>query len=405
MIGFTPIEALAIAVRQPWLTTRVRVRQWGRLPFRRGPTLLVANHQHEDESEIVAGRAYAQGPWRRPVFTASSRRIYEPGFFAERMPWLAPFARELDAGPLFMAIGMLPLENELSSRPLASLARDVQRAHGDLGLDEVFRAEALAALGPGARRLSDLPRPEFFAAAQARTRLSLLREPYRREAVAALRAGVQADIARIADVVRAGATFFVTPEGFYSTDGRMRPLKGIVTHLVPLADVWLAAIAFDPFRGRRLSLLYRVVPWTKRGDLATSLAAARPVTTSALLATWLAAWRAERGDEPFARGAVADGVVRVRAELPKRLFVDPEFDVARERALDEALGLLAARGTLARDGERYRLGETRTDPRFPGVEDVVAYHATFLAETVAAARALDATPGATNAPGDPGTAR
>ncbi len=387
MIGFAPLEALAVAVRQPWLTTRVRVRQWGRLPLRRGPALLIANHQHEDESEIVVGRAYAQGPWGRPVFTASSRRMYEPGFFAERMPWLAPFARELNAGPLFAAIGMLPLENELSARPLASLAYDVRRAHGDLALAEVFRPEALARLGPGARRLSDLGRPAFFAAARAHTRVALLREPYRAEAVAGLRAGVEADVARIAAVVRSGATFFVTPEGFYSTDGRMRPLKGIVTRLTPLAEPYLAAIAFDPFRGRRLSLLYRIVRPADGRDLAASLAAARPVTTSALLASWLAA----RG-EPFTRETLIGGVLRARAALPRRLFVDPEFDAARERALDEALAILTARRTLLREGERYRLADVRTDARFPGADDVVAYQAAFLGETVAAARKLDEAP-------------
>ncbi len=110
--------------------------------------------------------------------------------------------------------------------------------------------------------------------------------------MAALRAGVDADIARIAGVVRRGAGFFVTPEGFYSTDGRMRPLKGIVEHLVPIASTWLAAIAFDPFRGRRLSLLYRIVQPADPQRLAASLAAARPVTTSALLARWMLAARA-----------------------------------------------------------------------------------------------------------------
>ncbi len=389
MMGFTPLEALAVVVRQPWLTTRVRVRQWGRLPFRRGPALLVANHQHEDESEIVVGRAYAQGPWRRPVFTASSRRLYEPGFFAVRRPGLAPLVRRLNAGPLFMALGMLPLENELSARPLASLAYDVRRAHGDLMLADVFRPEAIARV-PGARLLSELQRREFFAAGREATRIALLREPYRGEALAALRAGVEADIARISAVVASGATFFVTPEGFYSTDGRMRPLKGIVSRLVPLADVYLLAIAFDPFRGRRLSLLYRVVPPADRGDLAASLAAARPVTTSALLAAWLRARRAEHGGERFARDAPIAGVLRARARLPRRLFVDPEFDAARERVLGEALAALAARGVLSYDGERFGFGTVRTDERFAEVGDMIDFQATFLAETIAAARKLDA---------------
>lgn len=383
-MGSASFVALIVALRTPWLTTRIRVRQWGRLPFRRGPTLLVANHQHEDESEIVVERAFAQGPWRTPIYTASSRRMYEPGFFAGRMPWLAPIARRLDASALFLALGMLPLENELSSRPLGSLALDVQRNHGDLSLADVFRGDALVAIDPGARRLSDLQRPRFFDAAQRRTRLALLREPYRKEAMTALRASVEEDIARITGVVRQGATFYVTPEGFYSTDGRMRPLKGIMTRLLPIADVWLAAIAFDPWRGQRLSMLYRVVRPADPNDVATSLAAARPVTTSALLATWLMA----RDDVHFTGDEATTGVVAVRAAVPQRTFVDPEVAASPQRVVGDALERMVRRGTLLRDGERYRWGAVRTDPRFPQVVDMIAYQARFLLETIDAAGRL-----------------
>ena len=284
----TLLVALTCAIRQPLIALRVRVRQWGRLPRRRGPALLIANHQHEDESEIVVERTFLQGPWR-PAFTASSRRMYEPGFFATRMPWLAPLMRGVNAGPLFVALGMLPLENELAVRPLRSLAYAVHARHGDLPLDAVFRDEALA---PRARRAAlvrsaraGARSPRARRACGCRTcasRIAPSCSPRRAR-------GIAEDIARIAGVVRRGATFFVTPEGFYSTDGRMRPLKGIVERLAPLARVWFAAIAFDPFRGRRLSLLYRVVEPADPNELATSLAAARPVTTSALLAQWLLA--------------------------------------------------------------------------------------------------------------------
>ncbi len=376
------LVGLTSAIRQPLIATRIRVRQWGRLPLRRGPTVLIANHQHEDESEIIVERTYLQSRGR-PAFTASSRRMYEPGFFAIRMPWLAPLMRGVNAGPLFVAIGMLPLENELSARPLRSLALDVHARHGDLPLELVFRPDALAALPAGARTLADLLAPAFFIAGEARVRLSHVLEPYRREALVALRAGVDADIARIVDVVRRGATFFVTPEGFYSTDGRMRPLKGIVEHLVPLATVWFAAIAFDPFRGRRLPLLYRVVQPAAPADLATSLAAARTVTTSALLATWLLAV-----DLPFGAHEAADGVVRLRDALPRGAFVDPELARDARACVDDALANLAARGLLLDDGGRYRRGARRTDPRFPGVADIVAYQAAFHAETVAALERL-----------------
>jgi hypothetical protein len=386
MIGSTPFLIVVCLFRQPWLTTRFRVRQWGRLPLRRGPTLLVTNHQHEDESEIVMERGFIQGPWRRPLFTASSRRMYEPGFFAGRMPWLAPIARTLDASRLFVSLGMLPLENQLSSRPLISLAHDVRRTHGDRTLAEVFRDEALAPLGVGVSRISDLQRPPFFERAQTMTKVALLREPFRSESVAMLRRTIDEEVAFITEVVREGTTFFVTPEGDYSTNGRMRPLRGIMTHLAPIADVWLCAIAFDPFRGRRTSMLYRVLRPADPEDIATSLAAARPVTTSALIATFVH----EHHRESFTASDVLTGIVRTRAALPKRLFVDPELDAARERVVREALDNLVRRGTLIEQDGHYRLGAVRTDRRFHGVEDTIAYHATFLSETIAAAERLDA---------------
>lgn len=384
-LGSALLVALTCVLRQPLITTRVRVRQWGRLPFRRGATVLIANHQHEDESEIVVERAFLQGPWR-PLFTASSRRMYEPGFFALRMPWLAPLMRGVNAGPLFVALGMLPLENELAARPLRSIALALHERHGDLPLALVFRAEA--PLPAGARTLADLLAPAAFASGDARVRLAHVLEPYRRELLDALRAGVDEDIARIVDVTRRGATFFVTPEGFYSTDGRMRPLKGIVDHLVPVAAVWFAAIAFDPFRGRRLSMLYRIVqrPAGTR-DLGLSLAAARPVTTSALLAAWIQAIGL-----PFDRNEARDGVVRLRDALPPGAFVDPELAADAHGCVDEALGVLSARGTLVADGGRYRLGDRRTDPRFPGIADAIAYQAAFVSETIAALRAQTETP-------------
>ena len=378
----TLLVALTSAIRQPLISLHVRVRQWGRLPRRRGPALLIANHQHEDESEIIVERTFLQGPWR-PAFTASSRRMYEPGFFATRMPWLAPLMRDVNAGPLFVALGMLPLENELAVRPLRSLAYAVHARHGDLPLDVVFRDEARTP-APGAQRLSDLLAPALFAAGETRVRLSYVREPYRGELLADVRRGIGEDIARIAGVVRRGATFFVTPEGFYSADGRMRPLKGIVEHLVPLARVWFAAIAFDPFRGRRLSMLYRIVEPAEPRDLPASLAAARPVTTSALLAQWLLAVGL-----PFADDEAREGVVRLRDALPRGAFVDPELTRDPQACIDEALGRMTRRGLLVADGGRRRLAARRGDARFPGVADVVSFQATFLGETVDALRRLN----------------
>ncbi|HEX3550747.1 MAG TPA: MFS transporter [Candidatus Elarobacter sp.] len=374
---------LTTAIRQPLFALHVRVRQWGRLPLRGGPIVLIANHQHEDESELLVERAFVQGRLR-PLFTASSRRMYEPGFFATRMPWLG-FMRDVNAGALFVALGMLPLENELSVQPLRGLARTVTLRHGDVPLADVFRGAALDAMPSGAHTTRDVLAPRFFAAGETRVRIAHLHEPYRGEALAALRASVDEDIARIVGVVRRGASFFVTPEGFYSTDGRMRPLKWIVDHLVPVARPWLAAIAFDPFRGRRLSLLYRILEPSDPAALGASLAAARPVTTSALLARWMLAV-----DLPFTAREAIDGVVRAREELPPAAFVDPELARDADGCVAEALANLAARGTLRADGGRYVLGDRRVDARFPDVADIVAYQAAFAEETIEACVALGA---------------
>jgi MFS family permease len=390
-VGRRPVasiwSALFVAVicvfRQPWQLFKLRVRSWGRLPFRRGPTVLIANHQHEDESEMIMERTFLQGPWRAPIFTASTRRMYEPGFFAWRMPWLAPIARELNAGGMFYSLGMLPLENQLSSQPLRSLARAVRAQHGDLALSDVFREPALAALPAGARTLDDVLGPRNFVASERDVKIAYLSEPFRREALDRIRASIDEDVARIVDAARRGATFFLTAEGFYSTDGRMRPLKGIVDQLLPVAEPWILAISYDPLRGRRLSLLYRILRPARRDELAVSLAAARPVTTSALLARWLLAQ-----DGPFAAAAARDAVTRARDALPAGAFVDPELVRNAAAVVDDALATMLRHGWLIAVGNTYRLAAQRVDPRFQGVTDIVAYQATFVGETIVALERL-----------------
>ncbi len=380
-IGVALLGLIYLA-RVPYRSLRLRVRQWGRLPFRRGPTILIANHQQEDESEVVVLRAFIAEPWKAPIFTASSRRMFETGFLATRLPWTAPLTRKLNLGPFFRTIGLNPLENQLSSRPLASLALEVRRTHGDLALETVFRADVLATLDPDARRLSDLEAPARFGAGQHITKLSALNDPYRREAMRALRDGVESDIAHIVDLVRRGATFYVTPEGFYSTDGRMQPLKGIVEKLVGLGEVWFAAIAFDPFRGKRLSLLYRVVRPLEPADLATSLAAARPVTTSALVAAAL-----DRLPAGFSVAQLASTVSALRDALPALLFVDPEFDADRIARVGEALRTLVAHRAVVAAGAGFTRGDAYRDARFEA-PDMISFQANFFAETVAAAERL-----------------
>ncbi len=374
------MTAFTYSLRQVYLFFRIRVRQWGHLPVERGATVLITNHQHIDEGEMVTARTFLLHPWK-PLVTCNSRRTFETGFIAAELPWTAWFTRGLNLSGLWAGYSVLPIENHLISRPLISWAEELRAAHGDLPLEAILPPETLEPLGLEGRVLSDLWRAADFMRARAWVKVTKLKQPYRREVLENLRAVTERDIAAIVERVRTGATFYITPEGDFSRDGRMHPMRrGIVDALSPFADLWLCAIAYDPFRGRRLSMLYRVLRYAGATDIGTSLAAARPITTSALLAAFLL-----ECPETF---AVQDAVRAVRERLdslPGNVFVDPELQRAPDAAVVNALATLRKRGTLAAEDERYRLTAHRSDARFPHVADMIAFQRNMLDETLASA--------------------
>lgn len=367
--------------------TVCRIRRWGSLPRRRGPSLVVANHQHEMESPvIVAALAIQSLMLRRPMYTISSRRMWEPGFFAERIPWLQPVMRTVNLGWLFAGIGMQPIENELHSRPFVSIAHALHVAHGDLPASSVFRERALTRI-PGVASIADLLAPQHFVAARSVVSLSELREPYRAEMLAHTRAQLDADIAHFEDLVRSGATVFLTPEGFYSGDGKMQRLRGILGKLAPLARIYIAAISYDPFVGRRLSMLYRVREAAPGFALEADLKRTRPVTTSALLGTWLR----ERTSNLREDDAIRAVTSQLR-ELPGEAFIDPDLARDPARMTRAALSGMTRLRILRREGDSYVLTQTRRHPEFPRTEDMIAYQANFHAETLDGLRTAQGVP-------------
>jgi hypothetical protein len=376
--------AVTYAVRHTYLSCRIRIRQWGHLPAGRGPTVLITNHQHMDEGEIVTGRTFLRHPWK-PLAMCNSRRTFETGFIAWQMPWTAWFTRRLNLSGFWGAYSVLPIENHLFSRPLISLAEELRSAHGDVPFEAILPAEILESLALDGRVLSDLWKPANFQRAHAWVKVAKLKQPYRSEVIENLRETNKRDIAAIVDRVRGGATFYITPEGDFSRDGRLHPMRGgIVEALAPFADLWLCAIAYDPFHAGRLPMLYRVTRYAgAAADVGTSLAAARPITTSALVAAFML----EAPETFAARDAVR--AVRERLDaLPENVFVDPELRSSPESAVVGALAALRKRGTLVADADRYRLTTDRTDPRFLHIPDMVAFQRNMLEETLASARRL-----------------
>lgn len=362
-----------------YLHVAYRIRMWGSLPRRRGPALLIANHQIDLDIMAMIARFVLTGGWRTPVLTASARLLYEPGFMAIRVPWLWRATKNVNFGWLFEGMGMMPLENELQSRSIARWAWDAQRRHGVLPLAEIFKPAALESTNFTGCRTDDLFSAHYFKRSQETyVRLSDLDVRYRKEAFDAMKAEVERDLQRIENALQRGATFLVTPEGEYTRTGTMRPFRGIWDRLLPSTrQVFLAGISYDPFVGRRLSQLIHIVEASSSTRAIDELKACRPVTTSALLAEWLCA-----RSGAFTEEEVSSALEARVASLPPQLFVDPQLARAPRKMAIVAVHRMVQLGILERAGNRYTLSGRRSHPAFPGVDDIVAFQARFFAETL-----------------------
>ncbi|MGR4065374.1 MAG: MFS transporter [Vulcanimicrobiaceae bacterium] len=388
--GAIPLRAAAILSNAAYVHAAYRVRGWGKLPRKRGATLIVTNHQHDLETMTLVSRITVQSSWRHPVFAASSRRLYEPGFMALRLPFLRNALRDLNAAPLFRGIGMVPLENQVGSRAISGLAWSVQSRHGPLALTDVFDQFVSSKFAPGTLT-ADLLQPAMLERSQEIVRLKYVREPYRAEILSETRAAIDSDLAAMASILERGGTIFLTAEGRYTTDGRIGRMRGSLDRLGPLAQIYLAGVSYDPFRSGRFSMLYRLVRLDDRDLLVETLAAIRPVTVSQILAGWLQT----RDDEGFTDDEAVAGVGAALAGLPETLFVDPDLRRNPRGLARDALSAMEKLGLIERDAptKTLRRGGVRMHPQFPGVDDIVAHQANFFAETLAGAKVLAVTPG------------
>lgn len=310
--------------------------------------------------------------------------MWEPGFFAERIPWLSPFLRSMNAGWLFASLGMQPIENELSARPFVSVAYALVGRHGDLPVDAVFSPNVRKQLPASLLTLKDFLRAKYFRAARTRVKLTEMTETYRKELLEMTRAQVESDLAHFENLQRSGATIFLAPEGSYSGDGKMQRFRGALSRLAPLAEIWLAGISYDPFVGRRLSMLYRVSKAAPEIPLDVQLKRLRPVTTSAVLGYWIHELR----ERSFSRGDAEVAVKEALAALPSALFVDPELQSSPAPMTDRALEGLLRLGVLRSEGGMLRVQDRRVHPQFPRTRDILEYQFNFHAETLDGARLL-----------------
>ncbi len=388
-VGARPISSLltmplwiaAMSAVYIGMHVRHRVRSFGRLKRNRGGTLVVANHQTELEAMFVVSGVGMHSSWRHPVFAATGGRMWEPGFFAVRFPWLYTLMRRVSMAPLFRALGFMRVENELGTRALSAIALVVKDRHGDDLLLRDMVSDDVADRFPRELRISQLWSRRYFAAAQDVVKLSKIREPFRSEVIEETRTQLERDIAAMEDVVARGATFYLTPEGRYSKNGELLPVRGLLPRLSKYAQsIYLCGISYDVFRSEKTSVLYHLAELRDRDRIEEELLVARPVTITQLLAAWL--WE---HPDPFTESDAIAEVRRSLERLPSVAFVDPELKRDPRGVTREALAAMMRSGVLTLgDRGAYHIAR-RTVPLFPDTEDIFAYHARFFAQTVAAA--------------------
>ena len=370
-----------------------RVRHWGRLPRRRGATLTIANHQHDLDDKVTISYLQLGGPLNRTIYSAAGRRMFETGFLGFAFPWFEKILESIDLRFLFRWLGMMPIENQLRTRSVTGYARAVYDLHGDLALQTVFHEDTLREFDPS---VVDAPLSILFTGRlfrkgrQTDINIKTVNEPYRSELIAQMRESIERDLTALGDLLKRGETLWLTPEGQFTKTGRMNPLRTALRRFGPLAErVYVIAISYDVFVGRRFSMLFRVVLPSNPNDLENSLKAARPVTVSQLIADWLYASECSAPSERSELGVFSkqDALTAVQdrlAHLPPAAWVDPDLHKSPERMTRAAISGMLRLGVLQRRPGGYALMEKRQHPQFPNVKDIVAHQAAMFEESKAA---------------------
>lgn len=284
------VSYVVVGILRGYVALVCRVRTQGLPPAHRRSLLVLTNHSHDLDGVIILSQLFVSAPLAARIRAVTSRRLFEPGFLSTIAPGpIRYLIGGFNVGAILRYLGAIPMENMPLARPLASWAFSVLQRHGNLCAAEVFTEEALQRIAP--------PRPQRLSDLWARGRrpqqgplfsILSLRTPYRAEEHQALRGQIANQMQTIAEAIQAGDTVYLTPEGKMSRTGRLGPFRAVLEALLPHAEgMALAAIAYDPWAGRRMEVLLHWQNVSPEQDLPTAMLAARPVTVSQVLASQL----------------------------------------------------------------------------------------------------------------------
>jgi hypothetical protein len=317
-----------------WAQTRAsfRVHVFGPRHFRLHPgTLIVATHRRESDVPVISPFLYFRARlWRyrsEGMHFAARDDLFLPGFFAGFPPGLRPRVRRLlypiGVGRFLPWVAVHPISSASTARA-ADVVRDVPDAPlADVlpgGLAEAFTVRAGERGLPKPVRARDVLRSDYadllWRVSSADDSPSLDDFWGRRAARAA------ADFRDLVELIRAGGSLVVFPEGQPSRDGNIGPLRRGLGALVRRGrPAWFlpVAVAYDPLGSGRtrafVSIAPLVEPPSRDVEEATLslLKRAMPLTCGQFVAHELLARRtpdlrslAEAVDEARAQGRPVD---------------------------------------------------------------------------------------------------
>jgi hypothetical protein len=352
---------LVLVILLAYNRVRYRVHILGRPPREGERLLVVANHAHDLEGMVIPTALVRYRGIRRPVISAGSARIFEPGFMTERIPgrW-ARYTARWNVGGIVRLLGVRPIEDHPLSRPLASWAYLVFKHCGNVELTRVFDPVHLPPALPSAGRLSTAWHPRYVRAMRQEATISALTPDVRQWVRSHLRRQIEDDLAVFLDLLDKGYAVYTTPEGRFTVDGRLNRFRASLASMREKAGrVVVAGVSYDVLCPGKLAMWveFEQPRWPDRLDW--SVVVARPLTAAHLVIQARLA-QPHIPSEDVIRGAKAllDDV-EGKAVIVEEVLKNPD------RTLHTALAELARRSGL---------GDQLTDERFPFVEDFVSYY-------------------------------
>jgi hypothetical protein len=353
------------------ISSRVRYRTEAIFPpgFAMRPGQLhIACHRSESDvpmicTELWFGKGLGRhGPHR--YHYAARDDLYVPHAVAYALPMPLPLRRLAARVPLGAGLEAVRTHPVRRTGPM-KLVQALEALPPELRVEDAFGPDLLARLDTGARTVGELLSirsghrlwieigPEDLAPAHRET----IERDHGRQAAA--------DLRRLVDILRAGSSMLVFPEGRVSEDGAIGPLGAAVEVLIRRgrpAEIVPIAIAYDPLRrGRVVAHAGFGPPQRPPADgigahVLREVRRAMPLTTGQVLAEALLA-AVEAGSQVLHRDALAKALERAvrRALAEARPLPRSLRDPPRRRArLDDALRAAARRGLIGVEGPEIR---------------------------------------------------